>query len=40
MMVWGFVGGGHYHGRDGNAILAAAGADRVFSRMNDFGKDA
>ncbi|KJC41196.1 HAD family hydrolase [Bradyrhizobium sp. LTSP857] len=36
MTVWGFVGGSHYHGRDGRAILAAAGADRVFARMSDF----
>jgi beta-phosphoglucomutase-like phosphatase (HAD superfamily) len=40
MMVWGFVGGGHYRERDGRAILSAAGADRVFARMSDFGKDA
>jgi HAD superfamily hydrolase (TIGR01509 family) len=36
MSVWGFVGGSHYHGRDGHAILTAAGADRVFARMSDF----
>ena len=36
MTVWGFVGGSHYHGRDGRAILTAAGADRVFTRMSDF----
>lgn len=36
MMVWGFVGGGHYRSRDGRAILSAAGADRVFARMSDF----
>jgi beta-phosphoglucomutase-like phosphatase (HAD superfamily) len=36
MMVWGFVGGSHYGGRDGRAILSAAGADRVFARMSDF----
>ena len=36
MTVWGFVGGSHYHGRDGHAILTAAGADRVFARMSDF----
>ena len=40
MTAWGFVGGGHYRGRDGRAILSAAGADRVFARMSDFGKDA
>ncbi|MFK4508735.1 HAD family hydrolase [Bradyrhizobium daqingense] len=38
MTVWGFVGGGHYGGRDGQAILSAAGADRVFGRMSDFWK--
>ncbi len=36
MMVWGFAGGRHYRGRDGHAILSAAGADRVFARMSDF----
>ena len=36
MTVWGFVGGSHYHRRDGRAILTAAGADRVFARMSDF----
>jgi HAD superfamily hydrolase (TIGR01509 family) len=36
MTVWGFVGGSHYQGRDGHAILRAAGADRVFERMQDF----
>lgn len=36
MMVWGFVGGDHYRGRDGRAILSAAGADRVFARMSEF----
>ncbi|MGX1321398.1 HAD superfamily hydrolase (TIGR01509 family) [Bradyrhizobium sp. USDA 377] len=36
MTVWGFVGGGHYRSRDGRAILSAAGADRVFTRMSDF----
>jgi HAD superfamily hydrolase (TIGR01509 family) len=36
MTVWGFVGGSHYRSRDGRAILAAAGADRVFARMSDF----
>ncbi|BAL77973.1 HAD family hydrolase [Bradyrhizobium cosmicum] len=39
MIVWGFVGGSHYRGRDGRATLSAAGADRVFSRMTDFWKD-
>jgi len=36
MTVWGFVGGSHYAGRDGQALLTAAGADRVFDRMDDF----
>ena len=36
MTVWGFVGGSHYRGRDGQAILSGAGADRVFARMGDF----
>jgi beta-phosphoglucomutase-like phosphatase (HAD superfamily) len=36
MKVWGFVGGSHYESRDGCAILADAGADRVFNRMADF----
>ena len=36
MMVWGFVGGGHYRDRNGRAILSAAGADRVFAQMSDF----
>jgi HAD superfamily hydrolase (TIGR01509 family) len=39
MTVWGFVGGSHYHARDGHAILTAAGADRVFAQMTDFWKD-
>lgn len=36
MTVWGFVGGGHYQSRDGQALLGNAGADRVFGRMADF----
>lgn len=40
MTVWGFAGGSHYRGRDGQAILAAAGADRVFAQMSDFWKEA
>ncbi|MCK1389359.1 HAD family hydrolase [Bradyrhizobium sp. 1] len=40
MMVWGFVGGSHYRGRDGQAILSGAGADRVFAQMSDFWKGA
>jgi len=39
MTVWGFVGGSHYVSRDGRAMLAKAGADRVFDRMADFWKD-
>jgi len=39
MTVWGFVGGSHYVARDGRAMLAEAGADRVFDRMVDFWKD-
>jgi HAD superfamily hydrolase (TIGR01509 family) len=38
MTVWGFVGGSHYRQRDGSAMLAQAGADRVFGRMADFWK--
>jgi HAD superfamily hydrolase (TIGR01509 family) len=36
MTAWGFVGGSHYRSRDGEAMLLAAGADRVFARMADF----
>ncbi|MFI5012336.1 MAG: HAD family hydrolase [Hyphomicrobiales bacterium] len=36
MTVWGFVGGSHYASRDGQRLLEAAGADRVFDRMADF----
>ena len=36
MTVCGFSGGSHYRGRDGQAILSGAGADRVFARMSDF----
>jgi HAD superfamily hydrolase (TIGR01509 family) len=36
MSVWGFVGGSHYVARDGRGLLAAAGADRVFERMEEF----
>lgn len=36
MQVWGFSGGSHYESRDGQGILRAAGADRVFDRMADF----
>lgn len=37
MSVWGYVGGSHYAGRDGVAILAAAGADRVVADIADLG---
>jgi beta-phosphoglucomutase-like phosphatase (HAD superfamily) len=36
MTVWGFVGGSHYRGRDGQVILSGAGADRVFAHMSEF----
>jgi HAD superfamily hydrolase (TIGR01509 family) len=36
MTVWGFVGGSHYAGRDGERLLTEAGADRVFASMADF----
>ena len=36
MTAWGFVGGSHYRSRDGEAMLLAAGADRIFARMADF----
>jgi HAD superfamily hydrolase (TIGR01509 family) len=39
MTVWGFVGGSHYLSRDGKAMLAQAGADRVFGRMADFWRE-
>jgi HAD superfamily hydrolase (TIGR01509 family) len=39
MTVWGFVGGSHYESRDGQAMLSAAGADRVFARMDDFWRE-
>lgn len=35
MTAWGFVGGGHYAGRDGRTALAAAGAAQVFGSMHD-----
>ena len=35
MTVWGFVGGGHYTGRDAAAMLRDAGADRIVERMAD-----
>lgn len=37
MTVWGFTGGGHYAGRDGQRLLTAAGADRVLARLAQFG---
>lgn len=36
MQVWGFTGGSHYRGRDGCALLAEAGAQRVFNHMTQF----
>ena len=39
MTVWGFVGGKHYQGRNGAETLRAAGADRVFASMAEFGLD-
>jgi len=36
MTVWGFTGGSHYQARDGRRMLRAAGADRIFERMQDF----
>ncbi len=36
MIVWGFIGGSHYAGRDGRKLLSEAGADRVFDSMADF----
>jgi HAD superfamily hydrolase (TIGR01509 family) len=36
MRVWGFVGASHYASRDGRPLLLAAGAERVFDRMEDF----
>lgn len=39
MTVWGFVGGSHCAGRDVGAALTAAGADRIFFAMRDFGLD-
>jgi beta-phosphoglucomutase-like phosphatase (HAD superfamily) len=36
MTVWGFVGGSHYTGRDGRALLEVAGADHIFDRMAEF----
>ncbi len=36
MTVWGFVGGSHYAGRDGEPRLRDAGADLVFDRMAEF----
>jgi HAD superfamily hydrolase (TIGR01509 family) len=36
MTVWGFTGGSHYRARDAHGPLQAAGADRIFERMQDF----
>jgi beta-phosphoglucomutase-like phosphatase (HAD superfamily) len=38
MRVWGLVGGSHYRFRNGRAVLSAAGSDRVFERILDFGQ--
>lgn len=35
MTVWGFIGGGHYTGRDAGGMLADAGADRIVETMAD-----
>lgn len=35
MTVWGFVGGGHYTGRNAGGMLLDAGADRIVERMAD-----
>ncbi|BCP56382.1 hydrolase phosphatase [Kaistia sp. 32K] len=35
MTVWGFIGGGHYTGRNAGGMLAEAGADRIVERMAD-----
>jgi HAD superfamily hydrolase (TIGR01509 family) len=39
MTVWGFTGGSHHAFMDGEAELAAAGADRVFRDMSRFSAD-
>jgi len=36
MKVWGFVGGAHYRGREGDGLLRDAGADRILAAMTDF----
>ncbi|MBR0796387.1 HAD family hydrolase [Bradyrhizobium jicamae] len=36
MKAWGFVGGGHYRGRQADGLLRDAGADRIFASMADF----
>jgi HAD superfamily hydrolase (TIGR01509 family) len=36
MTVWGFTGGSHCIGRDVPALLARAGADRIFDHMAEF----
>jgi HAD superfamily hydrolase (TIGR01509 family) len=39
MTVWGFAGGSHYTRRaDGRRLLLAAGADRVFDRLTELGR--
>jgi HAD superfamily hydrolase (TIGR01509 family) len=40
MTVWGFIGGSHYRGRDGAALLKEAGADRVFAAFADILPEA
>lgn len=39
MTVWGFVGGGHYTGRDASGMLRQAGADRIVWTMADLLPD-
>ncbi len=38
MTAWGFVGGSHYARRDGRQPLMAAGADWVFDRLAELGR--
>lgn len=35
MTVWGFTGGSHYASRDGDRLLAEAGADRTFHSLDE-----
>jgi HAD superfamily hydrolase (TIGR01509 family) len=39
MTAWGFTGGSHCVGRNVDALLAAAGADRVFGSMSAIGAE-